>query len=146
MMEQQAERYPLDFDALAKGQFIPPEQIEAIYAVKRDHKDYQFRCLTLRDEIMREREDLSVRMHKGGLRINTDQEAAAYHATEAQRACNKVRRQAEHLRSRIVRANLEGQQQIAYDREVAINNMRAAILRRKSAKRLALARAAIETD
>jgi citrate synthase len=83
-IQAEALPYPLDIDKLERGQTLLAEECEQIIGVHRLHRTYDLRLLALREWIMQEsarrRRPLSVCCKKGGLHINTDPEAAEYHA------------------------------------------------------------------
>lgn len=77
-----ATRYPLDYDALKKGDVIPAAQLERILSRKRGTERYHLQLLTLRDEIERQLAIrgaiVAVRTFGDTLKILTDEEAAEH--------------------------------------------------------------------
>lgn len=77
-------RYPLDVNALGKGDYISLEDCEKILGKKReaDPDKYRLALLGLKDLIVRELTRsgrvLTVNIHHDGIRICTDSEAAEY--------------------------------------------------------------------
>lgn len=69
--------FPLDYEALQKGDVITQERIEAIYQVRyqNDPKQFQFRAMSLIESIESERPDLLARVDGQTVRIMTDIEA-----------------------------------------------------------------------
>ncbi|MFY9345544.1 MAG: hypothetical protein WAT39_23845 [Planctomycetota bacterium] len=47
----EATPFPLDFDALNRGDIIPAERIEEIYAVSRTHTNFRFAAMNLAESI-----------------------------------------------------------------------------------------------
>ena len=76
------QRYPLDFDALEKGDVISAEQVEAIVEIKRDDIKYGFAAMALGKRIKKELQDrdkeVTVRMHQSALMICDDADASPY--------------------------------------------------------------------
>lgn len=79
-----AERFPLDFDALQKGDIVPAETIEAAYGVTRDDRAYPLSVLRLKKEIEVQLEALGRPVTTKGegdcIRVLTDEEALVYNA------------------------------------------------------------------
>ncbi len=98
-----AQRYPFDYDELDKGSFIPPEKIESLLGVRRDHAQYALRVLRLCEQIT---EELAAREKRvtvvgdgGGIRILTDAEASAYNNRAADLAYSKMGRSLARLQA-----------------------------------------------
>lgn len=76
--------FPLDFDALKKGDTIPPDRLEQLTGCERGTSKYQLAVLTLRERIVKEcherGREFTVAIIKGALRILTDSEASLYNA------------------------------------------------------------------
>jgi hypothetical protein len=89
-----AERYPLDFDALNKGDIIPVEKIERITESRFGSMDYQLRAMQLRELIRRKLEArgliVAIRFDHGHLRILDDAEASVYASDAIQLALRKA--------------------------------------------------------
>jgi hypothetical protein len=86
--------YPINFDALAKGSRIAPEEIERIFHLERSDKKYALRALALAERITHHFETsrgevVTVKMDADALRILTDAEAIVYNDTEYQRGLRK---------------------------------------------------------
>jgi hypothetical protein len=75
-----SEPFPVDFDALRKGDVIDAIRIERIYNVRRATQPDRFRLSTLklREDIERRRPDLLCRSVGDDVQIMTDQEAEAH--------------------------------------------------------------------
>lgn len=83
--------WPLDFDALQKGDVISQERIEAIYRVKFSDADtYRLAVMKLVERIEAERSDLYPRTSKNTIVIMTDAEAEAYN-------CDRMKKHVEAL-------------------------------------------------
>lgn len=81
-MTQPTERYPLDFDALKKGDGISREKCESILRVSATDDKYGLKLLALKETVVRGLENrglpVTVVCDHGGLKILTDEEAAEY--------------------------------------------------------------------
>ena len=92
----EAQRTPVDYDALKKGDVIPAARIEQIVGVTRASPNYAFRMLRLKGQIERELADRgkvwTIASANGDLRVLTDAEASTYNFTEAAHARSKERR------------------------------------------------------
>jgi hypothetical protein len=84
LTEHDIQYFPLDFDALQKGDSIPPDRLEKLTETVRGTDVYNLAVLALRERIIRELRDrekhFTVAMVKGSLRVLTDSEAALYNA------------------------------------------------------------------
>lgn len=78
-MEFEATPFPLDFDALKKGDVISEDRLEAITSEKRETKEYQFKAMSLADRIEREMAERGLSVYavvrREKIRILTDDEA-----------------------------------------------------------------------
>ena len=115
------ERYPLDFDALNKGDVLTPESLARITSTEVGTPAYQFAILGLRCEIERELEaagrPVTVKQDGDGLRILTDEEATDYNHAQLQAGLRKVARS--HRRNLLVdRTQLSIEKQKAHDRRL----------------------------
>ncbi len=88
------ERFPLDFDALEKGQTIHTQEIEAIYGIPKDDRQFRFKLMALRTQIEHERSDLLVRETRDALRIMTDREADEYLEGQTDKSVSRLKRTA----------------------------------------------------
>ena len=103
--EIRAEKYPLDYDMLSKGDYLTPEEVERATDVRRDdHKQYQFSVMRLCKEISQNMEargdPVTVCSHQDGIKILTDEEASIYNEAEFERGRRKMVRS--HVRLRKV--------------------------------------------
>lgn len=85
-----ASRWPLDFDALQRGDLIPASKVEEIAGCTRDDRRYPMAMLRLSQQIRRhfmsERgDDVTVVSDHDDIRIHTMQEQAAYTRREDDR-------------------------------------------------------------
>lgn len=89
-----AERFPLDFDALQRGIYLPPETVEKAVLKSRTDPDYWAAVLRLREEIRKHfqgRGDfVTVVCEKDGLRILTHVEQADYAPGREQQAIRQI--------------------------------------------------------
>ena len=81
-MSTTVQKYPLDFDALKKGDVISVEQQEDIFKIKAANDAFAFKSLALRQRIEKELAlrglPVTVRHDHGALVICTDPDASAY--------------------------------------------------------------------
>lgn len=74
--------YPMDFDAITKGDYIQPDEVERITHMDRNTRDYGLGVMKLQERIERECADrgypVVTKQEKGGISILTDEEAVAY--------------------------------------------------------------------
>jgi hypothetical protein len=127
------EKYPFDFDSLQKGEFIPPEKIEAIVKLPRDHQYYSLKVLALREQIETELDargrPVNVKSEKGGLRILTDEEARPYAEGLFNQAARALRRS--HLRSCIIdTTNLSDEDKKRLERTIISQGAKLAAMRK----------------
>ncbi len=98
-----AQRYPFDYDTLDKGSFIPPERIESLIGLRRDHAQYSLRVLRLCERITEElaarEKRVTVVGDNHGIRILTDMEASEYNNRAADIAYGKMARSLARLRA-----------------------------------------------
>lgn len=90
-----AELFPLDFDTLKRGDYLPAEVVEQAVLASRTDPDYRVRTLVLRDEIRRHfrehRADIvTVVSEKDGLRILTHREQADHAPRRERRAISQI--------------------------------------------------------
>lgn len=88
-------RFPLDFDALQRGDFLAPEVVEAATLCKRTDSGYWAKLLRLRQEVrdhfQGKRGDLVTIVQEGdGLRILTHPEQAEYAPKREERAVQQL--------------------------------------------------------
>jgi hypothetical protein len=86
-------RFPIDFDAVQKGDKFTPEQIETILGISQDSERFQLAVLAfverIRDELDSRGKPATVAIVKKCVTILTDQEASIYNATEFDRGLRK---------------------------------------------------------
>lgn len=91
-----AKKFPIDFDAINKGDEISTEQIEAIYGVRRDSAKFAIKKMTLANKIEEQMDArgqvVTVRCCVRGIRILTDSEASEHNSHETKRAIKKMGR------------------------------------------------------
>lgn len=78
-----ASRFPLDFDQLRRGDYLPPETVEKATLTERSHPQFWAAALKLRDEIRAHFQHahgdlVTIVSERDGLRILTHQEQAEY--------------------------------------------------------------------
>lgn len=82
MEESSVHRYPLDFDAITKGDVIPAETLERITGEKRGTVEYQFKVLKLRGQIeaaCRDRDyPVTLRGQGDDLKVLQDEDASPH--------------------------------------------------------------------
>ena len=124
---------PIPEAELVKGNTLTPERLVELGALSGDRASAQwaFRLLRLRDEIQ-SRHKVSVRILKGGLHINTDPEASAYHHGRGEGGIDMIRRQVSSLH-RLVDASRLSQAELAkHDRSLCLWGARIAGIKRAS--------------
>jgi hypothetical protein len=118
-----AERYPLDYDALAKGQTIDADRIEEIVGVSRTLAAYSGKqvqlAATIEEELADRGKPVTVQCIGAEIRILTDSEALA--ATE-----NRFRKylrqlgKAHHNLSEVDTRNLTEDERRRHDRQLVV--------------------------
>lgn len=73
----------MDFSALHKGDYVPPETLAQITGKQIGTAEYTLACLSIKYQIAaaikaRDGRQITIRSEAGGLRVLTDSEAAAY--------------------------------------------------------------------
>jgi len=119
----QPNRYPVDFDALNKGDVLPVAELEDIFRIKEGHKDFVWKSLNLKQQIERELADrgrpVTVRNDHGALVICTDEDASDYNHRQRKVALRKLGRS--HKRSlQVDRSSLSKEQLDKHDRNNGI--------------------------
>ena len=115
----EATLHPLDFKALAKGQFINRSDVEAIIGLKydKDPRRYQLELMKLRQQIWDNCTELVAKIEGLGLRVLTDREADQYLWDEQRRLIDKQNR-ISRARARINRAEFtEVEHRVAENRD-----------------------------
>jgi len=131
--DSSATRWPIDFDAIQKGDTFTPARLEEIIGATRNANHYRFSVLSLRDRIMRELElrnrPATVAIIKGCLCVLTDEQASVY--TQRQ-CCIKIRGHFRNLRRmrNVCIENLSAEQRKAHERSLCVEGMVAASIRK----------------
>lgn len=77
-----ATKWPIDWDALSKGDYIPPEQVEYATKVPRSSRKYGIACMKFQERLVAELSDRGLevvtRQEKDGVRILDDPDATVY--------------------------------------------------------------------
>lgn len=127
------EVWPIDINALAKGQDIPQSQCEEIMQAKVGTSRYPFALMALRswimDESARASKPLSVSIKSNGLHINMDGEASRYHAKLAKDAERSLFRNFGHLARTVTDANLTDHERMEHRQRVAVWAMKTSALK-----------------
>lgn len=101
MNETNAEPYPMDFLALAKGDYIDPEKCQKITRKQAGTCPYQLALLGLAKRIEKEMaalgEPVTVKQEGAGLRILTDLESSEYNMKQMRSHVIGTYRRARHL-------------------------------------------------
>lgn len=98
MLESVVTPYPMDFDALQKGDYITPEVIENITGEDRYTQAYSMAILRFGQTVVERLADRTpplyvvVKQEKSGLRILDDESASSYTFGEAERALKMMKR------------------------------------------------------
>lgn len=110
-------KYPIDFDAVRKGDEFPPEELEDIFGKKPGTDEFRFAVLGLQS-LIQERTGFTVKgMSSGGLRVLTDAEAAEHNQRIfAQNLRGMVARHA--LNCQVDVDNLSSDQKLKHDRNL----------------------------
>lgn len=114
-----ANQYPIDYDAVEKGDEWTGKELEKIFGCKGDSKEFQFARLQLQQEIWQRRQ-FTVKIHnETGLRVLTDPEASVHNQKQFRHNLLGV-----HKRTRMLlavdRGNLSEVQQTSHDRAVRV--------------------------
>lgn len=115
--------FPIDFDAVKKGDSWTPEELERLTEYSRESPHYAFAVLALKSMIVRECRDrnknFTVAVVKGCLRVLTDEEAAEYNH---QMVRSGIRRSVRSFRrlTHVDVANLSISQKCEHDRRVIV--------------------------
>jgi len=89
----EAEKYPLDFDALKKGSSVSTKKLEEILECKSDLAEFGFKtmqfCRNVNKRLLERNIDAAVVMQKKTLKVLTSAEAQDYVAKSAEGAIGK---------------------------------------------------------
>ncbi len=95
-MIMETNRYPIDFEALEKGDIIPLEKLEQITQAKKGTETFAFGALQLAASIMKAKDDMNepvtVKYNKGTLVVLEDLEASYYNDNVVTRGIRKIAR------------------------------------------------------
>jgi hypothetical protein len=115
--------FPLDFDALKKGDEIEADRLESITNTKRGTDQYNLAVLALRARIMQELKDrgkfVTVAVVKGCLRLLTDEQAALYNARMYRAGFQRAGRSLKRL-AKVDVGNLTDQQKQDHERTLLV--------------------------
>lgn len=124
MSEMSIRYYPIDFDALQKGDEITTQQIEEFgRCTHEQEKQFRFAAMSLKDRIVKECRDrgklFTVIITKMRIRILTDEEAALYNPRQFKQG---FRRQVRSLRrlTEVNTSSLSEQQQKDHERNLLV--------------------------
>lgn len=116
-----AEKYPLDFDELKKGDVITRVEIDSIIDAEKGTEKYAFELMSFISEINRELrlrgKDCVVCQVKGEIHILTDEEASRYTTRKFELSLAKAFK-AHFQKLQIDRTKLNDLQQKDHDRQV----------------------------
>jgi hypothetical protein len=94
--ETQATRWPMDFDALKKGDVIPVADVEQMTGKKQGTKEYQFALLNMvkrmRDNLFHNEKFWTIAIRKDAICILNDVEASEYNPKEYETSRNRLKR------------------------------------------------------
>jgi len=92
----QATRWPMDYDALKKGDVIAVADVERITGKKQGTKEYQFALLGLvkrmRDALFHQEKFWTIAIRKDAVCILNDVEASEYNPREYESSRNRLKR------------------------------------------------------
>lgn len=96
MEAEQVHYYPLDFDALNKGDVVTADRLEQITSEKRGTKDYQFKVMALAQRVETELAERGLSViavvRREQIRILTDEEASEHTERLGEHAVKKLHR------------------------------------------------------
>lgn len=99
------EKYPLDFDALQKGDYINSDYIQKITGHEPETKEYSFAVMQLINQI-ESRLDVVCKQSGNGIEILTDEKAVFYVRKQNIAANRKKRKQLRRLQTSVDASNL----------------------------------------
>ena len=121
--ESDIQYYPLDFDALQKGDVITIDRLEAITGKQRGTQAFQLAVLSLRERIISECKDrdkfFTVAIVKGNLRILKDDEAAVYNSRTFKMGMKRSRKSLSRL-AKVDVGNLDDLQKKSHERNLIV--------------------------
>lgn len=136
---ESANRFPLDFDALHKGDKIGPAVIEEFSGATRGSKEYDWAVMGFRGRICRELRirgiHWTVRQVGDELHILTDEEAVEYNARMAKSGRRRMKR-AHHRLAHVDPSQLTEPQRSAHERSLRV--LQAQLIAMQSARPIVL--------
>ncbi len=135
----EAQRHPIDFDALEKGSYISPETVTHAMGVKPDdYRNYRFAIMSLKAQIEHALADRghawTVKCERDGLRVLRDPEAATHNRARFDQG-QRVTVKAHILNLAVDQENLTDEERIEHERSLRIQG--AKLLAQTEAGRLA---------
>lgn len=136
-----ASRFPLDYEALKKGDTIPAARVEKIAGVLRGSEGYEFAVLKVCKQIERElavRERLWTVVVRGeDVVILTDAQAATYTDDQQRQAMRRLKRNF-HRQVAVDVLELSEEERAKHERAVEVNGktLQAAMTARRKAMRI----------
>lgn len=132
-------KFPIDFDAVAKGDSWSQDEVLQAMGVSLDCDDPQFHlmkfCQRVADELKDRQLIVTVATQKGRVRVLTDEEAVEYNAREFERGLAKSRRA--HFRALAVDVGNIGEvQREQHERRCIVNGQVLSAIRKT--RRIAL--------
>lgn len=136
----QAEKYPLDYDLLKKGDLIPPEHVETVVKMSRTSPQYGLKVLAFKQQIESELEargrPMVLKCEKGGLKVLTDEEARPYTEQQFRQHQHGLRRA--HMRTCVIdSSNLSSEDRQRLESQILAQGAKLAALRKVTRKLLA---------
>lgn len=118
-------KYPIDFDAIHKGDSIPASQVQEICGHHIGSPKYSFAALNLCKQIMdykkKHGEPVTVILKDYGIRVLTDSEAVVYNKTDFDRRISGMFRA--HNRQRNVDSNeLSEEEKKSWERSIIVQS------------------------
>jgi hypothetical protein len=122
---------PIPDEEIVKGHTLTPTRLIELGAMAGEPGSgkWAFRLLALRDELQR-KYNVSIRILKCGLHINTDSEASGYHNGRAENAVHTIKRQISSLHRLVDVRNLSSLELSCHDRNLCIWGAKMAALKR----------------
>lgn len=118
-----AARYPMDYDALNKGDVLPAELLERLLRARRGTEVYRLGLLGLRDQVVREcglrGRHFTVVVRRDQLCVLTDEEAAEYNARAFHHGVRRSKRSLRRL-VQVDAAALTAEQRREHERNVLV--------------------------
>lgn len=135
--EQQAQRYPFDFDALMPGDFIGPDVLEKVVQAPKEYSVYAAKCEAIIQRVMKERMDLGVWFENFGIKVGRPEELLS----KVKRRIGSTRRKLKWTAAMAMRIpvhQLPKEAQIEAENVIQIAAAQAVVVGGITAKRLAV--------